>query len=167
MVRSYLCKGKRRSITGVRKRVRKTATLGASAMRSVAVGSSLLAHPVSANTPRPRQLISTLSPPSDKSLSSKREADRVIKQRKGVFLAFISSLKKVTGPGLKAANSFISRVKHVSQEVIRSKWAVLGEDTRAQVEELLRSVELPVLAHYSSEQGKIEAQLALRSITET
>ena len=72
-----------------------------------------------------------------------------------------------TAPGSKGAGSLKSRVEHISQDIIRSKWTVLDGDAQAKVEELLRSVELPVLAKYSSEQRKIEAQVALRSITET
>lgn len=56
-------------------------------------------------------------------------------------------------------------MKHVSQDIIRSKWTVLDADAQAKVEELLRSTELPILANYSSEQRKLEAQVALRSIT--
>ena len=44
---------------------------------------------------------------------------------------------------------------------------MLGGDAQVKIEELLRSTELPVLAIYSSEQRKIEAQLNLRSITAT
>ena len=56
-------------------------------------------------------------------------------------------------------------MKHISQDIIRSKWTVLDADAQAKVEELLRSMELPILANYSSEQRKLEAQIALRSIT--
>ncbi|KAL9074265.1 MAG: hypothetical protein Q9161_002459 [Pseudevernia consocians] len=67
----------------------------------------------------------------------------------------------------KGAASLKSRVKHVSQDIIRSRWTVLGGDAQSKVEELLRSIELPVLSTYSSEQRKIEAQVVLRSITGT
>ena len=56
-------------------------------------------------------------------------------------------------------------MKHVSQDIIRSKWTVLDADAQAKVEKLLRSMEPPILANYSSEQRKLEAQVALRSIT--
>ena len=56
---------------------------------------------------------------------------------------------------------------HVSQDIIRSKWTILNGDAQAKVEELLRSIDLPVLASYSLEQRKVEAQVALRSITGT
>ena len=67
----------------------------------------------------------------------------------------------------KSSESLRSRVKHVSQDIIHSKWTILGGDAQAKIEELLRSIELPVLAIYSSEQRKIEAQVALRSIIGT
>ena len=58
------------------------------------------------------------------------------------------------------------RVKHISQNIIHSNWVVLDRDAQGKVEELLRSVELPVLANYPSEPRKVEAQVALRAITE-
>ena len=58
-------------------------------------------------------------------------------------------------------------VKHISQTTIRSKWAALDEDTQAKVASIFRSIELPVLARYASEQKKIEAQLTLGSVTTT
>ncbi|CAF9927760.1 hypothetical protein IMSHALPRED_007302 [Imshaugia aleurites] len=91
------------------------------------------------------------NPPSDNPLSKKPEADRIDEQR----------------PGSKGAGSLKSRVKHVPQDIIRSKWTVLDRDAQAKVEGLLRSVEMPVLASYSSEQRKVEAQVALRFITGT
>lgn len=69
------------------KRSEKTATLGGSAVRSVAVGSSPSASPVSAKSPGPRQLLSTRNPPPDKPLLRKREADRVGGQLKRAYLA--------------------------------------------------------------------------------
>lgn len=122
-----------------------------SSVRSATVGSSPSVSPVSAKTPRPRPPLSIRSPPSDNSLLRKQEANRVGRQR----------------PGLKGDGFMKSRVKHVSQNIIRSKWTVLDGDAQAKVEELLRSTELPVLASYSSEQRKIEAQIALRSINGT
>ncbi|KAF6237885.1 hypothetical protein HO173_004086 [Letharia columbiana] len=120
-----------------------------SSVRSATVGSSPSVSPVSAKTPRPRPPLSIRSPPSDNSLLRKREADRFGRQR------------------LKGDGFMKSRVKHVSQNIIRSKWTVLDGDAQAKVEELLRSTELPVLASYSSEQRKIVAQIALRSINGT
>lgn len=67
----------------------------------------------------------------------------------------------------KIYGSVKSRVKHVSQGAIRSKWRVLNRDTQAKVEDILLSVELPALARHTSEQRKIEAQRALGSITRT
>lgn len=67
-------------------------------------------------------------------------------------------------PGSKIPRSLKSLVKHVSQDIIHSKWSALDGDAQAKVEELLRSLELPVLSNYSSEQRKKEAQVALRSI---
>ena len=84
---SYLYQGKRKSITGVRKRPRKTSTLGGSAARSVTVDSSPSASLVSARTQRPRQLLSMRNPPSDNPLSKKPEADRIDEQRKRAYLA--------------------------------------------------------------------------------
>lgn len=75
--------------------------------------------------------------------------------------------KTLAGQGSKSAGSLEPRVKHVSKDIIRSKWMVLDGDVQVKVDELLRSIELPVLARYSSEQRKIEAQVALRSITRT
>ena len=86
---SYLCQGKRKSITGVRKRPKKTATLGGSAVRPVAAGSSRSESPVLAKTPRPRELLSVRNPPLDNLLSREREADRVDKQRERAYLAFV------------------------------------------------------------------------------
>ncbi|CAD6575426.1 MAG: hypothetical protein ASARMPREDX12_007289 [Alectoria sarmentosa] len=127
----------------MRKRPQKTV-----AVRSMVDGSSPSVSPVSARTPRPRQLLPSQKIPSDRPLSRKWDADRV-------------------RPEFKGAGSPKSRVKHVSQDIIRSKWTALDEDARAKAEKLLRSIELPVLASYSSEQRKIEAQVALRSITGT
>ena len=75
--------------------------------------------------------------------------------------------KTLTGPTLEGVGSLQSRVKHVSQNHIRSKWTVLDGEAQAKVKELLRSIEIPVLSNYSSESRKIEAQVALRSITGT
>ncbi len=72
----------------MRKRPKKTAKLGGSAAISVVAGSSPSASTVSTKIPRPRQLLSTRKPPSDNLLSTKREEDRVDKQRKGAHLAF-------------------------------------------------------------------------------
>ncbi|KAL9138058.1 MAG: hypothetical protein Q9175_000711 [Cornicularia normoerica] len=90
-----------------------------------------------------------------------READRV-----SLSSSCIIS-KTITGPGSKGTGSLKSRVKHVSQDIIRSKWTVLDGDAQAKVEELFRSIELPVLANYSSKQRKIEAHVALGAITGT
>lgn len=75
--------------------------------------------------------------------------------------------KQLTGQRSKGAGSLKPRVKHVSQDIIRSKWTILDGDAQLKVDELLRSIELPVLARYSLEQRKIEAQTAVRSITRT
>lgn len=139
---------KRKSITGLRKRRRQISTAERSAVRSVAVDSSSLASTASAESPMARQLLSMRSPPSESTFLRKREADRA-------------------GPVSKGTGFLKPRVKHVSQDIIRSKWTILDGDAQAEIEELLRSVELPVLANYSSEQGKIRAQAALRSITGT
>ena len=161
IVGSRLCQGKRKSITCVRKRPTQTATLGESAVRSVAVASSPLASPVSARSSGPRQLLSTRNPPSGNLLPMNREADRV-----SLSSSCIIS-KTITGPGSKGTGSLKSRVKHVSQDIIRSKWTVLDGDAQAKVEELFRSIELPVLANYSSKQRKIKAHIALGAITGT
>ena len=75
--------------------------------------------------------------------------------------------KTLTVQGSKSVGSLEARVQHVSQDIIHSKWTVLDGDVQVKVDELLRSIALPVLARYSSEQRKIEAQVALRSITKT
>lgn len=58
-------------------------------------------------------------------------------------------------------------VKHISQSTIRSRWTSLDEDAQAKVASIFRSIELPVLARYASEQKKIEAQHTIGSVTAT
>ncbi len=52
---------------------------------------------------------------------------------------------------------------HISQDVIRSTWKTLPNSTEQKVQELLRSVERPVIARHVGERAQIEAQAALRS----
>lgn len=59
------------------------------------------------------------------------------------------------------------RIKHVSQDIVLSRWTVLDEGARAQVQGILRSIEMPVLARHTSEQKKIEAQGTIGSLTRT
>ena len=59
------------------------------------------------------------------------------------------------------------QIKYISQDMIRSKWTTLDEDAQTRIEEILRSVELPVLARYTSEQKKIDAQDTVTSLTQT
>ena len=55
------------------------------------------------------------------------------------------------------------QILHISQDVIRSTWKTLPDSTEQKVQELLRSVERPVIARHVGERAQIEAQVAIRS----
>ena len=59
------------------------------------------------------------------------------------------------------------KIKHISQNTIRSKWVFLDEDAQQKVESMFRAVELPVLAKHQSDHKKIEAQATIGSVTKT
>lgn len=67
----------------------------------------------------------------------------------------------------KRQRNLMPRIKHVSRDTILSRWTILDEDTQAKVQDVLRSVEMPVLARHISEQKKIKAQGAIGSLTQT
>lgn len=67
----------------------------------------------------------------------------------------------------KAGASLKPRVRYISQEIIRTKWIVLLESTQVMIQELLRSIELPVLAQHNAEPEKIDAQTVISSLKQT
>ena len=86
-------------------------------------------------------------------LPRKWEAYSVVEERK------IACLRRSSCTTTKAPT------EPESQNIMRSKWTTLNRDAQMKVEELLHSIELPVLATYSLEQRQVEAQLTLRSLT--
>lgn len=56
------------------------------------------------------------------------------------------------------------KTKYISQAVVRSKWVILPEAAQLKAGEILHSIELPVLAKYTSDQKKIEAQRIVQSL---
>ena len=67
------------------------------------------------------------------------------------------------GEQRKAFASIEPQLVHVSQNVIRSTWKTLPNPTEQKVQELLRSIESPVIARHVDERAQIEAQVAIRS----
>ncbi|MCJ1259402.1 hypothetical protein MMC24_007239 [Lignoscripta atroalba] len=59
------------------------------------------------------------------------------------------------------------RLRHVQQDVIKTKWEVLPESVQERVREVFKSVERPVIYKHREERRKIEAQVAVGSIVRT
>ncbi|KAL2041000.1 hypothetical protein N7G274_006458 [Stereocaulon virgatum] len=129
---------KRNSITGVRRKRAKPAAAKASAIRPTVEVPTLHDFPGLDTASKPRELLSTRRLPQPAS------RNRVPNQ-----------------PTLKP------RVKHISQNTIRTRWTVLDEDAQAKVAAIFHAIELPVLARHASEQKKVEAQAILASVTRT
>ncbi len=130
---------KRKSITGVKKKRPKPALQKTPISKPRTTRDASLESTVLETAPKPRELLSTRAVASDKPLPRRRAKQ----------------------PTLKPI------VKHISQSTIRSRWTFLDEDAQAKVASIFRSIELPVLARYASEQKKIEAQLTIGSVTRT
>lgn len=130
---------KRKSITGVRRKRPKPTLQKTPIPNPRTPRDASLESRVQESAPKPRELLST------RSLASIKPIPR----------------RRVKQPVMKPI------IKHVSQTTIRSRWTFLDEDAQAKVVNILRSIELPVLARYASEQKKIEAQLTIGSVTKT
>lgn len=59
------------------------------------------------------------------------------------------------------------RMQNIPQSTIKSRWKVLDEATQVRVAEIYRSVELPVLATEQSDAHKINAQAAFSLVTQS
>ncbi|MCJ1460769.1 hypothetical protein MMC28_011151 [Mycoblastus sanguinarius] len=143
---------KRKSITGVRKKKVTPIFVEEQNGEPDAHETSHPELPLQHAGGRPRQLLSTQSLPSIGPLSKQRDRRRVDKIRD-----LAGSETRVLQP----------EIKHISQDTIRSKWAVLNDHTQAKVEQLFQSVEQPVLARHTSGTRKIEAQVEIGFLTET
>ena len=130
---------KRKSITGVKRKRPKPALQKTPIPKLRTTRDASLESTVQETAPKPRELLSIRSAGSNHPLPRRRAKQ----------------------PAMKPT------VKHISQSTIRSKWTALDEDAQAKVASIFRSIELPVLARYASEQKKIEAQLTLGSVTST
>ena len=76
----------------------------------------------------------------------------------------VATTNGLTGGGLRKAFASIEpQLLHISQDVIRSTWKTLPNSTEQKVQELLRSVERPVIARHVGQRAQIEAQVAIRS----
>ena len=56
------------------------------------------------------------------------------------------------------------RVRRIAEHTIKSKWTTLPSSAQDRVQELFRSVELPVLTRHRDERKRIEAQNALAAV---
>lgn len=130
---------KRKSITGVKRKRRKPALQKTPISKPRTTRDASPESTVQETAPKPRGLLSTRSVGSNKPLPRRRAKQ----------------------PAMKPI------VKHISQSTIRSRWTSLDEDAQAKVASIFRSIELPVLARYASEQKKIEAQHTIGSVTAT
>ena len=59
------------------------------------------------------------------------------------------------------------RIKHVSQNTIRSKWTEPTENIQVKIGRILRSMDIPALARHTPEQKKIEAQRAMNALAQS
>lgn len=71
---------------------------------------------------------------------------------------------KLSKGGLCKAFALLEpQLLHISQDVIRSTWKTLPNSTEQKVQELLQSVERPVIARHVGERAQAEAQATLQS----
>lgn len=61
----------------------------------------------------------------------------------------------------KRVARLVPRTRHISERVVKSKWAPLSEPVQDRVNELFRLTELPVLTRQRVEKKRIEAQSVL------
>jgi kinetochore protein Fta7 len=59
------------------------------------------------------------------------------------------------------------RLRYIHQDVIKHKWDVLPEPVQGRVTALFRSIERPVIVGHQDDRRRVEAQLALGTITRT
>lgn len=70
-------------------------------------------------------------------------------------------------PNRKRDASFATlkpRIRHVSEQTIKSKWTTLPDSTQEKIKELFLSVELPVITRQRDEKKRNEAQSALATV---
>lgn len=56
------------------------------------------------------------------------------------------------------------RIRHISEQTIKSKWTTLPESTQGKIKELFLSVELPVITRQRDEKKRTEVQSALATV---
>ncbi|KAG8531047.1 uncharacterized protein KY384_004404 [Bacidia gigantensis] len=79
-------------------------------------------------------------------------------------LLSLQAIKPYRRDPIPEPKNLLPRVQHVSQKTVEKKWAPLDPAAQQSIEQLIQSIQIPVLAKFPTEQNKAEAQELLQSI---